>query len=450
MDGGRQQVDDVFGPVEVGEIDEVDPEKAIPYAAMDAEVTYLILPILYKRIKDLKLDTALSIDLNIIPYVIDMKKAGIRINRSHFVAIKTELTAKMDDIGQFINTIAGYEINVGSTKQCAQLLYELEVYKKPDMSTDESHLEAVKDSHPVVGMILEHRKYSKLISTYTDKLLNSADEDDRIHTEWLITRTKTGRLASRDPNLQNIPIRTEDGRRIREGFIPAEDCIFLGADYSQIELRCAAHMAQDENMIAQFLSEEDIHTQTALELWGSEEYRRRAKTANFGILYGLTGYGMSKRTGWSEEECNNIIRDWLALYTGIAEWRKTQLEYARRYGYVRNMFDRIRYVPEVYSTVRRIREEGFKYTINSPVQSSAGDILKIAMADLVPVYRAWVASDSVCNPVLQIHDELVFEVGLDIVDIFKMQLQDIMQNCVEMSVPLQVDIHKGMNWKELK
>lgn len=453
-EAGRSMVEAQLGVMQRGEISDVPHEEAVDYSAEDASATIGIYPILNSRINDAGLQRILDLDMAIVPMVHDMQKFGIKINREHFNSLATEFEDHMAKCLSEIETIAGYHVNPSSQTQIAKYLVHKKVYRSTTMSTDVAHLERIEDKDPVVPLILRYRHYEKLLSTYVRKLLQVADTDDRVHTHYSLSRTVTGRLASSKPNLQNVAVKTEDGRRIREGFIAEDGCKLVAGDFNQIELRLLAHESQDPAMLKVFREGGDIHTGTASAMFGTNDVkpwqRSRAKTINFGIAYGMTAYGMAIRNGWEVDECQRFIDEWFRLYDGVKHWIDEIQSSARLNGYVRDLYGRRRLIPELKSADKKIVEAGEKYAVNTPIQSGAGSILKQAMADLTTPYKQQLKHDIIVRPLLQVHDELVFEVERNKVGTVATTIKDTMQSCYELSVPLVVDIHVAENWGELK
>ena len=314
-------------------------------------------------------------------------------------------------------------------------------------------LENLADDCPLVAKILEYRKYAKLKSTYVDALLRLRGKDGRIHTSFDQTATVTGRISSLEPNLQNIPVRTPLGREIRRAFIAAPGCALVDADYSQIELRVLAHMSGDERLIAAFINGEDIHTRTAAEVYGvpmeavTREMRSAAKAVNFGIVYGISDFGLARNIGVSRREAAEFIERYFSRYPGVKRYMDEQVRLGREQGYVTTLFGRRRYLPELESSVYTMRAFGERAAMNSPIQGTAADIIKLAM---IRVHDALKARGLRARLILQVHDELIVEAPIDELDAVRALLLDGMESVVHLSVPLKAELSTGGNWNECK
>jgi len=449
----RIEVERELGIMRMGELNDIPFNDAIHYACLDAIVTFRVHDILKAKINGLNLNEVLRIDLGIIEMVSDMIHTGFLINVDVLKVLDEEYHDEMHSKLAEIKELTGISINPDSSNQVRKLMQELKLWSKGKRSTESKYLLAEVDRHPVVAKILEYREIGKLVSTYTTPLQYKIDSNNRLHTELTITRTATGRLASKNPNLQNIPVRTTRGLAIRRAFITPEGYSLIGADYSQIEMRVAAHVANDEKFIKLFINGEDIHAYTASKIFGiplqhldDKKHRKPAKAVGFGVLYGITSKGLAARLkDWSEAECENLIKEWFDLYKGVASYMKDVVYYAKRHGYVSDMFGRIRYIPEIYSKDNKIYEQGVRYCRNTPIQSGAGGILKIAMSDLTPIYK----SVDYMRPIMQIHDELIFEVQDEHIDEASMLIQSTMESCYNLKVPIKVDIAVAKSWIDL-
>ena len=389
-----------------------------------------------------------------------METQGIQLDRVALDAMDKEIAARIQELLAQIYELAGESFNVNSTKQLGVILFEklgLPVGKKTKTgySTDVEVLEKLAGAHPVIDQLLEYRMLTKLKSTYLDGLRPLIrPETGRVHTHFNQTVTATGRLSSSDPNLQNIPIRTELGRKIRSLFVPGEGYDFLvAADYSQIELRILAHLAGDQNMIRSFLAGEDIHTRTAAEVFDlpidqvSAELRSRAKAVNFGIVYGISDYGLSQGIGVSRKEAAEYIAGYFARYPAVKNFIDTTILEARMTGYVSTLFGRRRYLPDINSHNFNLRSFAERTAMNTPVQGTAADIIKKAM---ITVQRELAEKGLKSRMLLQVHDELVLEVVAAELPVVKALLKDAMETAVQLSVPLSVDVKQGPNWAETK
>ena len=314
-------------------------------------------------------------------------------------------------------------------------------------------LESLRDKHPIIDCILDYRKLAKLKNTYVDGLIKVVGEDGRVHSIFKQTETRTGRISSAEPNLQNIPVRTDVGSVFRKFFYAAGDRTLVDADYSQIELRVLAHIAQDENMIEGFRSGADIHTQTAAQVFGmppeyvTSQMRSRAKAVNFGIVYGIGAYSLSKDIGVTVAEANAYINGYLRTYHGVRQYMEDTKQFAKDHGYVKTLFGRRRDLPEMSATNRITKAFGERVAMNTPIQGTAADIIKIAM---VRVYRRLQAEGLKSRLILQVHDELIVETTPDEIDTVKALVQQEMSGAAELSVPLVVDVGVGKTWYEAK
>jgi len=454
----RRMVEEVLGPLRPAYLSSIGIEDAVQYACMDADATRRIYFPLWRKITHWGLEEVFWRDMGIVPMVVDMMKAGMKVSEGELEKLREEYEGKLRALEDEIEKEAGRRVNPNSSGQVKTALVEAGASVRNTSAEELDKWRGVK----LVRLVQDYRGYSKLLSTYIKVLSKVADAGGRVHTKLSITRTATGRLASSDPNLQNQPVRTEDGRRVRKAFVSEEECSLVSIDYSQIELRVAAHVSQDPVMLSVYRSGGDIHRETACAMFGLEpsqvddkEHRRPAKTVNFGIIYGITAMGL--RDGFFHEglvfgmeECERFIRAWEEKYSGYFEWAEETRAFARRRGYVRDMFGRVRWVPEVYSSLDYIREKGLREAINTPIQSGAQGIIKEAMRRLVPVYRDWQAAGYVVRPLLQVHDELLWEVEDGVLDLVVPELVTVMKEVVELDVPVEVDVEVGKNWKEMK
>ena len=437
---------------------EVSIEDATKYSGEDAAVTLKLKYILETEIEKEGLAKLFcDIEMPLIEVLADIEIAGIKIDLPLMEGFSKELEKELAGIEKRIYFLAGEEFNINSPKQLQEILFEklgLRTLKKTKtgFSTDVGVLEELALEHEFPKEILEHRTLSKLKNTYVDtlpKLVNP--HTGRLHTSFNQTVTATGRLSSSDPNLQNIPIRGEWGKRIREAFIADEGHLLLSSDYSQIELRVLAHLSQDEGFIEIFKSDGDIHTRTACELFGitpenvTSEMRRRAKTVNFGIVYGISPYGLSQQLGIHPEEAKFYIDTYFMRHSGVKNYINTKINKAAETGYVSTIFQRKRAIPELKSTNKNIRQLGERLAMNTPIQGSAADIIKIAM---INIWRRLKKEGLRTKMLLQVHDELLFEVPIKEKDKVQSLVREEMENAVKLDVPLKVDIGVGKNWSE--
>ena len=401
-----------------------------------------------------------EVELPLARILADMEITGVKVDRGQLEVMSGELAEKLDTITADIYRLAGEEFNINSTKQLGYIFFEklsLPVIKKTKTgySTDVEVLETLADEHEIVARILEYRQLSKLKSTYVDGLAGLINpRTGKLHTTFNQTVTATGRLSSTEPNLQNIPVRLEEGRRIRKVFVPAQEGHFLlAADYSQIELRVLAHISGDENFIRAFRAGEDIHTHTASEVFGvpdeevTKKMRDSAKAVNFGIVYGISDFGLAKNIKVGREEARSYIDGYFRRYPGIKRFMEDIVVKAREQGYVSTIMNRRRYLPDIFSPNRNVRGFGERTAMNTPIQGSAADIIKLAM---VRVNRKLKETGLKSKMVLQVHDELIFEVPGEEMDRIIPLIRDCMENAVKLDVPLVVDMKKGFNWYNME
>ncbi|MCL1925685.1 MAG: DNA polymerase I [Syntrophorhabdaceae bacterium] len=404
------------------------------------------------------LDVFNSLDMPLLPVLHRMERRGIRIDTQVFLDLSKELAADIEVIRQKVTEVAGPEFNIGSTKQLSFLLFEklgLPPVKKTKTgySTDMSVLEQLKGMHEIPALVLEYRTLAKILSTYVDILPNMVDpRDGRIHSTFHQTQTATGRLSSSDPNLQNIPIRTELGRRIRAGFVADPGNALIGADYSQIELRLLAHFTGDEELIHRFRDGDDIHTATASAVFGAKpaevtyEQRRRAKVINFGILYGMSPFGLSRELGIGVKEAKDYIEQYFRRYPKVMEYIESVKESARKHGYVSTAMGRRRFLKDIDSRNRILREAAERMAVNTPIQGSAADLIKRAM---ILVDHEFQEKTMKSRLILQVHDELIVEAPDHEADEASRILISAMERAATLSVPLTVSVNRGKNWGEI-
>ena len=387
-----------------------------------------------------------------------MELIGFSLDIDGLTAYGQELESQLTARAEEIYELAGGQFNINSPMQLGNVLFEklgLPHGKKTQRgySTNADVLESLRDKHPIIDCILDYRKLAKLKNTYVDGLLKVVGADGRVHSIFKQTETRTGRISSAEPNLQNIPVRTDEGSVFRKFFFAAGDHTLVDADYSQIELRVLAHIARDENMIEGFRSGADIHTQTAAQVFGmppdyvTSQMRSRAKAVNFGIVYGIGAYSLSRDIGVTVAEANDYINGYLRTYHGVRQYMEDTKQFAKENGYVKTMFGRRRDLPEMSATNRVTKAFGERVAMNTPIQGTAADIIKIAM---VRVYRRLQAEGLKSRLILQVHDELIVETTPDEIDAVKILLQQEMSGAAELSVPLVVDVGVGRTWYEAK
>ncbi|MDP6044509.1 MAG: DNA polymerase I, partial [Phycisphaerae bacterium] len=442
-------------------IDTVPTDMVAVYAAEDADVTLKLANVLREMLgaKPGLADLFEDLEMPLLPVLTEMEKTGITLDPQALKRMEIELSKQVDKLRDDIIESAGRQFNPDSPRQLAVVLFEdleLPVIKKVKTgpSTDSGVLEQLACQHPLPGIVLEYRKLTKLLGTYVKSLVASINpRTGRVHTSFHQAGTATGRLSSSDPNLQNIPIRTPQGRKIRQAFIAAPGTMLIAADYSQIELRMLAHLCGDEKLCAAFASDQDIHRIVAAEVFGvpaeevTPDQRARAKTVNFGIIYGQTAHGLSRTLGISRGEAGEYIRNYRSRFPDIDEFLTSCIEHAKKHGYVETILNRRRSVPEIESRNPQRRAFAERLAMNTVVQGSAADLIKRAMINIA----ARIESEArPSRMLLQIHDELVFETPQDAVKSEREMIAAEMCGAVKLSVPLKVDIAAGSNWMEAK
>ena len=390
----------------------------------------------------------------------DMEITGITVDAPRLEEMKAQFSGRLTEIENTIYEQAGEKFNMNSPKQLGVILFEkmgLPVIKKTKTgySTAVDVLEQLRKQAPIVDDILAYRQLAKLQSTYVEGLLRVIQPDGKVHTRYLQTLTQTGRLSSVDPNLQNIPVRMEEGRKIRQAFIPrAENWLMYASDYSQIELRVLAHISGDEHLRQAFIDGEDIHASTARRVFGlgadeevTPNMRRNAKAVNFGIVYGISDYGLSQNLGITRKMAQNYIDTYFAKYPGVKAYMENAVKVAQEQGYVETLYHRRRYLPDIHSKNFNLRSFAERTAINSPIQGSAADILKIAM---IMLNEKLASSKIKANMLLQVHDELVFEVLESDLEALDQLVKEVMEHAVDLSIPLITESNWGKTWYDAK
>jgi DNA polymerase-1 len=445
---------------------EVAIADAAPYAASDAETTLRLHPILEKELKRVpKLwDLFIEIEMPLIPVLADMEMAGIALDKDFFAKFSKELSGRITKLEDQVHQAVGKPFNLNSTQQLSDVLFGVLKLSPPDKgrktasghySTAAGVLDELSGQHPVVDMILEYRELTKLKSTYVDALpLQIHPEDGRVHTSFSQTTAVTGRLSSSDPNLQNIPTRTELGRRVRRGFLAGPGNVLVSLDYSQIELRIVAHMAGDQAMLNAFRAGQDIHATTAAAIYGvplekvTREMRRHSKAINFGLIYGMSAFGLTRTTELTLAESQDFVEAYFKQFPGVKKYLDGIRKEATQNGYVETMLGRRRYFPNLKGSVNQVvraREE--REAINAPIQGTAADIMKIAMIKIPP---ALAKARLHGRMLLQVHDELVVECPSSELDELVRVVRKIMENAYKLDIPLTTEARSGTNWDELK
>ena len=399
-----------------------------------------------------------KIEMPLAEVLASMQYEGIYIDKNELVEFGKELQEKINILTQEIYELTGEEFNINSTKQLGEILFEklkLTAKKKTKTgySTDVDVLEKIKYEHPVIEKILEYRQLQKLNSTYVEGLIPYIDNEGRIHSKFHQTVTTTGRISSTDPNLQNIPTRMELGRKLRKVFKPKQGSIFVDADYSQIELRVLAHISEDKNMIEAFCNNEDIHAQAASKVFNipleevTKEERTKAKAVNFGIVYGISEFGLGEQLGVSRKKAKEYIEQYLNKYNGIQEFMTSIVEETKEKGYVETLYNRRRYVPELKSNNYMVRQFGGRVAMNTPIQGTAADIMKIAM---INVYNKLKENNLKSKIIVQVHDEILVETIESEKEEVKQIVKEEMENVIKLKVPLLAEVEEGYNWYEAK
>ena len=428
----------------------------------DSDITLKLKESLEQELRNEELWSLFNdVEMPLVPLLAEMEMNGVLLDRALLMEMSSSLGSDMQRLEKDIYGAVGHQFNINSPQQLSGVLFNelklqtVQAKRKTQggFSTDAATLEELKDAHPVIKFILEYRQLSKLKSTYTDALpMLINPRTGRVHTSFNQTGTTTGRLSSSEPNLQNLPVRGEMGSRIRQAIIAQPGWLLLSADYSQIDLRALAHLSQDSELIDTFLRDEDIHTHTASEVFGvpdaevTQRMRRAAKTINFGVIYGMSGYGLQQATDLSREEAELFISAYFKRYPGVKNYLEATKKQAAALGYVQTLLGRRRFIPEINSTNRLARESAERMAINMPVQGTSADIIKIAMVNL---QREMKKRSMKTMMTLQVHDELVFEVPPEEMDAIKQLALEIMPGAVKLVVPLKIDMKVGRNWGEM-
>ena len=440
-------------------IDMIPVENVTTYAAEDADVTLKLTNILKPQVKENQLQQLYQdVELPLIDVLVTMERHGVKVDTAMLKTLSAEFTEKMKGLQQEIYQLAGQEFNINSPKQLGPILFEkLQMpFAKKTKTGYSTNVDVLTDlaraGYELPGKILEYRQVSKLRSTYSEALPKQINpKTGRIHTSYNQTVTATGRLSSSDPNLQNIPIRTAEGRRIRQAFIPEEGNLILSADYSQIELRILAHVTGDEELLKAYQHDEDIHTKTATQLFGlpaseiTSNMRREAKTVNFSVIYGISAFSLSKDLDIPRSEAQRYINEYFTLYKGVKQYIEDTIELTKKQGYVTTLLNRIRYIPEIHSKNKNIRQFAERTSANTPIQGTAADMIKLAM---IAIHKKLMNDYPDVKMIIQVHDELVFEVPEQRADEIRALVVTEMESVLDLQVPIKVDAHYGKNWDE--
>ncbi len=439
----------------------ISPEKVAPYACEDADITLQLWEIFLPELKENQLYGLFEqMEMPLIPALASMEKTGVKLDTRALKEISIQLKKELEDIEESIYHLAGETFNIASTRQLGKVLYEkLKITDKPKLtktrqySTSEDVLQKLRHKHEIVSAILEYRSVSRLRSTYVDALpLLINTSTGRLHTTFNQTVAATGRLSSNKPNLQNIPIRTERGKNIRKAFVPRDgDHILIAADYSQVELRLIAELSGDKAMTEAFVNNRDIHTHTAARVYGvdpaqvDKEMRRKAKMVNFGIIYGISAFGLSERLGIRRKEAESLINTYFDQYPGIKQYMEKQIQVAREKGYVKTIKGRRRYLRDINSRNNVVRGFAERNAINAPIQGSSADMIKIAM---INIHNHLLEHNMKTKMTLQVHDELIFDTYKPEKEEVKNMVEKYMKEAVKLNIPVVVDINEGANWLE--
>jgi len=439
---------------------QVPLDQAVPYACEDADITLMVRDVLMPSLKELELDKLMtSVEMPLVPVLMRMEMRGVGINVERLHELSKSFNQQLDALEGSIYGLAGEVFNIKSSQQLGRILFEKlrlpvqkKTKKKTGYSTDVNVLTALADQHELPALILQHRTLAKLKSTYTDALIELVNpQTGRIHTSYNQTVAATGRLSSSDPNLQNIPIRTQEGRQIRSAFIPHNGWLLLAADYSQVELRVLAHCSEDEILIQAFKNDEDIHARTACEVFQvsadllSDELRRQAKAINFGIIYGMSAFGLSRQLEINQKMAKTYIDHYFDRYRGVKRFMDQTIAEARETQRSSTLLGRIRLLPDINSSNHIIRQAAERTAINTPIQGSAADLIKVAMIQVDRVLRQKSLQSAM---LLTVHDELVFEVPPDELQDVTRLITEIMEGVWQLKVPLKINVASGRNWEE--
>ncbi|MGD8889294.1 MAG: DNA polymerase I [Desulfobacterales bacterium] len=439
---------------------QVPLDKAVPYACEDADITLMAKDVLMPQIKELGLDELMdTVEMPLVPVLMRMEMIGTGVDVEKLHELSKSFEQHLEALEGSIYGLAGEAFNINSSQQLGRILFEKlqlpvqkKTKKKTGYSTDVNVLTLLADYHELPALILQHRTLAKLKSTYADALVELVNpETGRIHTSYNQTVAATGRLSSSDPNLQNIPIRTEEGREIRKAFVPRKRWYLVSADYSQVELRILAHCSEDEILIKSFLEDEDIHTRTACEVFQvnpemiNADLRRQAKAINFGIIYGMSAFGLSKQLEISQKMAQTYIKNYFERYQGVKRFMEATIAQARKTGRTSTLLGRIRILPDITSSNHVVRQAAERTAINTPIQGSAADLIKVAMIQVDSALRQKKLKSAM---LLTVHDELVFEVPPEELDDLTRLVGDIMEGVWKLKVPLKVNLNHGRNWDE--
>ena len=455
-------IEELIGPKGKGQksMRDLAPSEVYEYAAEDADITLRLKNVLEPKLKELEVEELFwNVEMPLVPVLAHMEMEGVCIDTNTLKETSTNLTNRLAEIEHHIYELAGESFNIASPRQVGEILFgKMKIVEKPKKTktgqyvTSEEVLQQLRSKSPIIDEILNYRGLKKLLGTYVDalpKLINP--RTGHIHASFNQAITATGRLSSSDPNLQNIPVRDDDGKEIRRCFIPEPGCLFFSADYSQIELRIMAHLSEDKNMVEAFREGSDIHAATAAKIWHenisevTDAQRKKAKTANFGIIYGITTFGLAQRMNIENKEAKQIIEDYFRTFPGVKAYMEKSKEMAREKGYAETIFHRRRYLPDINSRNATVRGFAERNAINAPIQGSEADIIKVAM---VHIFNRFKAEGIKSKMIIQVHDELNFSVYPEEKEKVESIVVEEMQNAYQLSVPLVADAGWGNNWLE--
>ena len=455
-------IEDLIGPKGKNQksMRDLTPSEVYEYAAEDADITLRLKNVLEPKLKELNLEELFwNVEMPLVPVLAHMEMNGVCIDTNTLKETSVNLTNRLTEIERHIYELAGESFNIASPRQVGEILFgKMKIVDKPKKTktgqyvTSEEVLQQLRSKSPIIDEILNYRGLKKLLSTYVDslpKLINP--RTGRIHASFNQAITSTGRLSSSDPNLQNIPVRDDDGKEIRRCFIPEPGCLFFSADYSQIELRIMAHLSEDPNMTEAFREGNDIHAATAAKIWHEDisqvtyAQRKKAKTANFGIIYGITTFGLAQRMNIENKEAKQIIEDYFHTFPGVKAYMEKSKEIVRKKGYAETLFHRRRYLPDINSHNGTVRGFAERNAINAPIQGSEADIIKVAM---VRIFKRFKAEGIKSKMIIQVHDELNFSVYPEEKEKVEQIVVEEMQNAYQLNVPLVADAGWGNNWLE--
>ena len=455
-------IEDLIGPKGKNQksMRDLAPSEVYEYAAEDADITLRLKNVLEPKLKELNLEELFwNVEMPLVPVLAHMEMNGVCIDTNTLKETSVNLTNRLTEIERHIYELAGESFNIASPRQVGEILFgKMKIVDKPKKTktgqyvTSEEVLQQLRSKSPIIDEILNYRGLKKLLSTYVDslpKLINP--RTGRIHASFNQAITSTGRLSSSDPNLQNIPVRDDDGKEIRRCFIPEPGCLFFSADYSQIELRIMAHLSEDPNMTEAFREGNDIHAATVAKIWHedisqvTDAQRKKAKTANFGIIYGITTFGLAQRINIENKEAKQIIEDYFHTFPGVKAYMEKSKEIVRKKGYAETLFHRRRYLPDINSHNGTVRGFAERNAINAPIQGSEADIIKVAM---VRIFKRFKAEDIKSKMIIQVHDELNFSVYPEEKEKVEQIVVEEMQNAYQLNVPLVADAGWGNNWLE--